>query len=68
MIFGPLIIFHHSVTKTKTLSKVLLCISHDKMHFKNNQNDQKEVNWSPFEHQFYSMVIFLISDGHFPMS
>ena len=46
MTFEQLIIFRHSITKTQILSKVSLCIFHDANHYKNNQNDQKQVNWS----------------------
>ena len=60
VIFGPLIIFHHDVTKTQILSKVSFCIFYDANNYKNNQNDQKQV--------FHLITNLWISDGHFPMS
>ena len=43
--FGPLIIFRHRIPKTQILSKVSLRIFHDTNHYKNNQNDQKQVSY-----------------------
>ena len=67
-IFESLIIFRHSVTKTQILIKVSLCIFHDANHYKNNQNDQKQVNWNHLNINLILMVIFFIFDGYFPMS
>ena len=62
-IFQPLIIFCHSITKTQSLSKVPLCIFHDANHYKNNQNDHKQVNWSHSNHlNFIKSWFFFISD------
>ena len=54
--FGPLIIFRHRIPKTQILSKVSLCIFLDTNHYKNNQNDQKQVSY------------FGSFDGQFPIS
>ena len=40
------IISCHNVMKTQILSKVSFCIFHDANHYKNNQNDQRQVSWS----------------------
>ena len=48
-----LLIFIHGIMKTQILSKVSLCIFHNANHYKNNQNDQKQVNWSHFEQNIY---------------
>ena len=60
-IFQPLIIFCHSITKTQTLSKVPLCIFHDANHYKNNQNDHKQVNWSHSNHLNFIKSWFFLS-------
>ena len=52
VIFGPLIFFRYSVTKTQILIIVSLCIFHDANQYKNNQNDQKQVNWSHLKVNF----------------
>ena len=44
VIFGPLIISRHRILKT-LLSKVSFCIFHDTNHYKNNQNEQKQVSY-----------------------
>ena len=58
-IFGPLIIFRHGITKTQILIKVSVCIFHDLNHYKNNQNDQKQVNWSHLNISFIQWWFFL---------
>ena len=57
-IFGPLIIFRNSITKTQILSKASLWIFHDTNHYKNNQNDKKQVNWSHLNINFISRLFF----------
>ena len=44
--FGPIIAFRHSQTKTQILSKVSFCMFHGANYNKNNQNYQKQVDWS----------------------